>query len=58
MKLENTEVLPQNITDKFCRLDLKVKMKGRAVDVEIQLNNQGNYQSRALYYWSMLFSQS
>lgn len=58
LKLGNTEVLPQDIANKFCRLDLKVTMKGRVIDVEIQLNNQGNFQNRALYYWSRLFSQS
>jgi len=58
LTLENTEILPQDINNKFCRLDLKVKIKGRIIDVEMQLNNQGNFQNRALYYWSRLFSQS
>ena len=58
MVLENTEALPEDINKKFCRFDLKVKMKGRYVDVEVQLNDQGDFQSRALYYWSKLFSQS
>jgi predicted transposase/invertase (TIGR01784 family) len=58
MKLGNTEILPQDLNNKFCRLDLKVTMKGKVIDVEIQLNNHGNFQSRALYYWSRLFSQS
>jgi predicted transposase/invertase (TIGR01784 family) len=58
LKLENTEVLPQDLKDKFCRLDLKIKMKGRVIDIEIQLNNQGNFQNRALYYWARLFSQA
>jgi len=58
LKLEDTEVLPQDINNKFCRLDLKVKTRGRVIDVEIQLNNQGNFQSRAMYYWARLFSQS
>jgi len=58
MTIENTKVLPKEINKKFCRFDLKVKMKGRYVDVEVQLNDQGDFQSRALYYWSRLFSQS
>ena len=58
MKLGNTEILPQDINNKFCRLDLKVTMKGRVVDVEIQLNNHGNFQNRALFYWARLFSES
>ena len=28
MRLGNTEILPQDIINKFCRLDLKVKMRG------------------------------
>ena len=58
LKLENVEILPQDLNNKFCRLDLKVTIKGRAIDVEIQLNNQGNFQNRALYYWARMFSQS
>jgi len=58
MRLGNTEILPQDLNNKFCRLDLKVTMKGRIVDVEIQLNNHGNFQNRALFYWARLFSES
>jgi len=58
MQLGNTEILPQDLNNKFCRLDLKVTMKGRIVDVEIQLNNHGHFQNRALFYWARLFSES
>jgi predicted transposase/invertase (TIGR01784 family) len=58
MKLENTEILPEDINKKFCRLDLKIKMRGRYVDVEVQLNDHGDFQSRALYYWARLFSEA
>ena len=58
MQLGNTEILPQDLNNKFCRLDLKVTMKGRVVDIEVQLNNHGSFQSRALYYWARLFSGS
>ena len=37
---------------------MKITMKERIIDVEIQLSNEGNFQNRALYYWSRLFSQS
>ena len=58
MQLGNTEILPQDLSNKFCRLDLKVTMRGRVVDVEIQLNNHGHFQNRALFYWARLFSES
>ena len=58
MQLGNTEILPQNLDSNFCRLDLKVTMDNRIIDIEIQLSNQGNFQNRALYYWSKLFSGS
>lgn len=58
MHLENPDMLPGQMENKFCRFDLKIKMKGRLIDVEMQLNNRGNFQNRALYYWSRLFSQA
>ena len=58
LKVENTEIMPDYLENKFCRLDLKATMNGRIIDVEIQLNNLGNFQARALYYWSLLFSKS
>ena len=58
MRLGNTEILPQDVVNKFCRLDLKVIMKGKIIDIEIQLSDQGSFQNRALYYWARLFSSS
>ena len=37
---------------------MKITLRGRVIDIEIQLSNQGNFQSRALYYWARMFSQS
>jgi len=58
LQIGNTEVLPDDLDNKFCRLDLKITVDGRLIDIEIQLNNRGSFQARALYYWSVLFSQS
>ena len=58
IRLGNTEILPQDISNKFCRLDLKVNIKGKIIGIEIQLSHQGNFQNRALFYWSRLFSES
>ena len=53
--VENNEVLPENLSDKFCRLDLHVTVDGRNVDVEMEVSDRGNYKERSLYYWSRLY---
>jgi predicted transposase/invertase (TIGR01784 family) len=54
--LKPTEVVPNDPRDKFCRLDVLVNADGREIDVEVQLNDRGDFRSRALYYWALLFS--
>lgn len=53
--IENSEVLPLNINEKFVRIDLHIQVDDRLVDVEMQINNEPGYRERALYYWSRLY---
>ena len=54
----NPEILPDNLGDKFCRLDINMVLDGQLVDLEIQVNNEGDYPERSLYYWAKGFSSS
>ena len=54
----NPEILPENLGDKFCRLDINMVLDGQLVDLEIQVNNEGDYPERSLYYWAKGFSSS
>ena len=52
----NQELVPDDTKGKFCRLDLKLKVKDELVNVEIQLRSQSDYRDRALFYWAKLFT--
>ena len=52
----NQELVPDDTKGKFCRLDLKLKVKDDLINVEIQLRSQSDYRDRALFYWAKLFT--
>ena len=54
--ITNAEMPPENLGDKFCRLDINMVVDGQRVDLEIQVNNEGDYPERSLYYWAREFS--
>jgi predicted transposase/invertase (TIGR01784 family) len=54
----NTEIPPEEIGKKFCRLDIKMVVNNEIVDLEIQVDNEGNYHDRSLYYWAREFSSA
>jgi len=47
---------PESLGDKFCRLDINMIVDGQRVDLEIQVNDEGDYPERSLYYWAREFS--
>jgi predicted transposase/invertase (TIGR01784 family) len=54
--VRNPEMLPENLQDKFCVLDINMIVNGQRVDLEIQVENRGDYPERALYYWAREYS--
>ena len=50
------ELVPDDASGKFCRLDLNLKVKDKLINVEIQLRRQEDYRDRALFYWAKLFT--
>ena len=54
----NPEMPPENLGDKFCRLDINMTVNGQRVDPEVQINNEGNYPERVMLYWARDFSSS
>jgi len=52
----DTEVPPEIVGDKFCRLDICMTVNGQKVNLEIQVNDEGDYPERSLYYWARDFS--
>ena len=56
IEVENSEVPPDMIGDKLCRLDLRLKVNEELVNIEIQIKNERYYNDRALFYWSKLYT--
>lgn len=54
----NPEIQPENLGDKFCRLDIHMIVNGQRVDLEVQVNNGGDYPERVLLYWAKDFSSA
>ena len=54
----NPDMPPDNLGDKFCRLDINMIVNGARVDLEIQVTNAGDYRERTMFYWARDFSAS
>jgi predicted transposase/invertase (TIGR01784 family) len=57
-EIRNPDMPPENLGDKFCRLDINMMVDGRRVDLEVQVENEGDYPERALYHWAREYSTS
>ena len=54
--IRNPETPPENLGDKFCRLDINMTVDGDRIDLEVQVDNEGDYPARTLYYWAREYS--
>ena len=54
----NTEMPPAEIGKKFCRLDINMIVDGKRVNLEIQIQNEGNYPERSMFHWAKMFASS
>ena len=57
-KILNSEMTPETIEGKFCRLDINMTVNGQQVDIEIQVTNEGNYPERVMFYWARDYSSA
>ena len=48
---------PEYYDNKFSRLDLRLKVDDREVNIEIQLYFEPDFSERTLYYWARMFSE-
>ena len=56
--IQNPEIQPENLGDKFCRLDINMVVNGQLVDLEIQVCSQGDYIERVMFYWAKEFASA
>ena len=54
--IDNVELTPEYYDQKFSRLDLKLNVDDRIVNIEIQVNNEPDFRERTLFYWSKIYS--
>jgi predicted transposase/invertase (TIGR01784 family) len=54
----NTEMPPEEIGKKFCRLDINMDVDGKKVNLEIQVRDEGNYPERTMFHWARIFSSA
>jgi predicted transposase/invertase (TIGR01784 family) len=54
----NSEIPAEAFGDKFCRLDINMRVDGQLVDLEIQVSNESAYPERVLFYWAREYSSS
>jgi len=54
----NPDIPPEIIGEKFCRLDINMKVEDRRVGLEVQVANEGDYPERSLYYWAREYSSA
>jgi len=57
-RITNTEMPPEEIGKKFCRLDINMTVDGSKVNLEIQVEDEGNYPERALFHFARIYSSS
>ena len=51
----NTEMPPEEIGRKFCRLDINMMVDGKRINLEIQIEDKGNYPERSMFHWAKMF---
>lgn len=55
--INNVELAPEYLNQKFSRLDLKLDVDGKTVNIEMQVNREPDFKERTLFYWSKLYSE-
>jgi predicted transposase/invertase (TIGR01784 family) len=56
--ITNSEIPPETLGDKFCRLDINMVVNGQKVDLEVQVADEDDYKQRSLYYWAREYSSA
>lgn len=55
--IDNVEMAPEYLEQKFSRLDLRLEVDGRIVNVEMQVTREDDFKERTLFYWAKMFGE-
>jgi len=58
ISINNPELPPESLSEKFSRLDLSLTVDNRLVNVEIQVKYEPDFRDRTLFYWAKLYTSS
>jgi len=56
--IANTEIPPEALGDKFCRLDINMVVNGQRVNLEVQVEDEKDYPERSSYHWARIYSSA
>jgi len=57
-EIKNPEMPPEIIGNKFCRLDIHMAVDGQHTNLEVQVEDEGDYPERALFHWARTYSNA
>ena len=57
VEILNVELPPERWRQKFNRLDLRLQVDDRIVNVELQVRGEKHFRERSLFYWSRIYTQ-
>jgi len=57
-EIQNPEMPPESIESKFCRLDIHMKVNKQQTNLEVQVEDEGDYPERTLFHWARIYSNS
>jgi len=57
-EITNTEIPPEVIGGKFCKLDINMIVNGQRANLEIQVENEGDFPERSLFHWAREYSSA
>jgi len=57
-EIRNPEMPPEMIGNKFCRLDIHMAVDGQQTNLEVQVEDEGDYPERALFHWARTYSNA
>jgi predicted transposase/invertase (TIGR01784 family) len=56
--ITNADIAPESIGKKFCHLDINMEVNAQRVNLEVQVDDEGDYPARSLYYWARGYSSA
>ena len=58
IEIDNVELPPDAMDKKFSRLDLRMTVDHKIINIEMQVNNDTDFKDRTLFYWAVLFTEN